>query len=50
MANIQTTETERVLARVARYRRRKPKKPKHPPKARSVRAISGGLPSLGKRR
>jgi hypothetical protein len=50
LANIVTTPEDKVRARVDRYAKRRRKKPKHPPKARSVRAVSGGLPGLGKRR
>jgi hypothetical protein len=46
MANIKTTSEETVRARVKRYARKKRKWPK----LKSVRTVSGGLPSLGKRR
>jgi hypothetical protein len=58
MGNIDTTPEEKVRARVAKYARRaqgpllskKQKLKKKRKGAISVRAISGGLPSLGKRR
>jgi hypothetical protein len=46
MGNITTTPSDTVRARLKRYARRKRKQPK----SRSIRPVSGGLPSLGKRR
>jgi hypothetical protein len=56
MGNIETTPEDKVRARLAKYARKancskkskKPKKSKTAPK--SVWTISGGLPTLGKRR
>jgi hypothetical protein len=51
MANINTTPEEAVRARVRKYAKKaKRKQAKSGPKSQSIRAISGGLPSLGKRR
>jgi hypothetical protein len=46
MANIETKPEEIVRARIKRYTKRKRKWSKQ----KLVRTISGGLPSLGKRR
>jgi hypothetical protein len=47
MTNIKTTTSEAAQARFKRYAR---KKRKQQGKRRSVYTVSGGLPSLGKRR
>jgi hypothetical protein len=47
MTNIKTTASEISLARFNRYAR---KKRKRQGKRRSVWTVSGGLPSLGKRK
>jgi hypothetical protein len=46
MANIKTTAGEIARAKFKRYARKKRRKPK----TRSIRTVSGGLPSLGKRK
>jgi hypothetical protein len=51
VANIKTTPEEMVQARVRKYAKKaKRKQAKSAPKKQSIRAISGGLPSLGKHR
>jgi hypothetical protein len=56
MGNIETTPEDEVRARLAKYarkasRKKKPKKSKKKKSAsKSVWTVSGGLPSLGKRR
>jgi hypothetical protein len=51
MANITTTPEEKARARYLRYvRRDKKKRRKYLPKTHSVRTVSGGSPTLGKRR
>jgi hypothetical protein len=55
MGNIDTTPEEKVRARSAKYAKKanrlKPKKTKKSKKTpKSVWTVSGGLPSLGKRR
>lgn len=50
MANIVTTEGERVTARYLRHvRKDKHRQKKYLPKSKSLKAASGGLPTLGKR-
>lgn len=46
MTNIKTTAEEIARARFKRYARKRRKQPK----SSSIRAASGGLPSLGRRR
>ena len=49
MANIKVTPEEMVRARVRKYAKRaKRKQAKSNVKGRSIRAVSGGLPTLGK--
>jgi hypothetical protein len=51
MANIISTPEEKVRARVSKYAKKaKRKQAKSAPKSKSIRAVSGGLPTLGKRR
>jgi hypothetical protein len=51
MGNITTTPEEKVLARYRRHvKRDKKRQRKYLGKNRSVRTVSGGLPSLGRRR
>jgi hypothetical protein len=51
MANIIITPEEKVRARVSKYAKKaKRKQAKSAPKSKSIRAVSGGLPTLGKRR
>jgi hypothetical protein len=51
MANIRMTPEEKVQARVSKYAKKaNRKKLKNSPKSKSIRAVSGGLPTLGKRR
>jgi hypothetical protein len=48
LANIKTTPEEIARAKFLKYAKKKKRK-KALPKGKSVRAISGGLPGLGKR-
>jgi len=58
MGNIETTPEDKVRARIAKYAKRtqgpllskRQRLKKKKKQAYSVRTISGGLPSLGKRR
>ena len=51
MVNIKTTPEEIAAARYAKHvKKDKKKQRKYLPKSGSVRAVSGGLPTLGKRR
>jgi hypothetical protein len=51
MGNIRTKSEEKARARYIRYAKKdKRKQRKYLPKSSSVRAVSGGLPTLGKRR
>jgi hypothetical protein len=55
MGNFETTPEDKVRARIAKYaknanRERGQKKPKKKKRAKSIWTVSGGLPSLGKRR
>ncbi len=51
MGNIRTTPEEEARARYLQHvKKDKKKQRKYLGKSRSVRAVSGGLPSLGKRR
>jgi hypothetical protein len=51
MANIVTRSEEVARAKFLRHvRRDKQKQRKYLPKSKSLRVVSGGLPSLGKRR
>ncbi len=49
MSNIRMTPEEKARARFLKYAK-KAKKLKNAPKSKSIRAVSGGLPTLGKRR
>jgi hypothetical protein len=51
MTNIKTTPEEKVRARLVRYTKKDNRRQrKYLPKSNSVRPVSGGLPTLGKRR
>jgi hypothetical protein len=51
MGNIVTTPEEKARAKYLRHVKRDRKKQrKYLPKSRSIRAVSGGLPSLGRHR
>ena len=51
MANIKTTPEDIVRVRMKKYAKRSKRKlAKNAPKNQSIRAVSGGLPGLGKRR
>jgi hypothetical protein len=51
MGNITTTPEEKVRAQYRKHvKKDKKRQRKYIPKSRSVRATSGGLPSLGRRR
>jgi hypothetical protein len=51
MGNIKTTPEEKARAQFLRHvKRDKRKQRKYLPKCRSVRTVSGGLPTLGKDR
>jgi hypothetical protein len=55
MGNFETTPEDKVRARIAKYakntnRDHRQKKMKKKKRAKSVWTVSGGLPSLGKRR
>ncbi len=51
MGNVETTPEERAKARYVKYLKKdKRKQRKYLPKSKSIRSVSGGLPSLGKRR
>jgi hypothetical protein len=52
MGNIKETPEEKARARFLKYAKKsnRKKKPKNAPKNQSAGAVSGGLPSLGKRR
>lgn len=51
MGNIRTTSGEKARAQYIRYAKKdKRKQRKYLPKSSSIRSVSGGLPSLGKRR
>jgi hypothetical protein len=55
MGNFETTPEDKVRARIAKYaknanREHVQKKSKKKKRAKSVWTVSGGLPSLGKRR
>jgi hypothetical protein len=51
MANIRITPEEKARARFLKYAKKaNRKKLKNAPKSKSIRTVSGGLPTLGKRR
>jgi hypothetical protein len=51
VGNIETTPEEKARAQYLRHiKKDKKKQRKYLPKSRSIRAVSGGLPSLGKKR
>jgi hypothetical protein len=52
VGNIKETPEEKMRARFVKYaaKANRKKKSKNAPKNKSIRAVSGGLPSLGKRR
>ena len=51
MGNIKTTPEEVACAKFRKHvKRDKKKQSKYMPKSKSVRAVQGGLPSLGKKR
>jgi hypothetical protein len=51
MGNVNTTPEEMFRAKYLRHLKKyKKKQRKYLPKSKSVRSVSGGLPSLGKRR